>query len=243
MAISSETINNLVDRSLQLLEKASNSQIYIGIAGGPGSGKSTLAQVVSDAINKVRPISIVLPMDGYHISRAELEEMGNSGKLIGDPGDTKGDTTTFEDLMLRRGAPWTFDPRSLIRDLTRAKKNGEGTFPVYSREISDPVPDGAVVTREHKIVFCEGNYLLALDDAQWKPLELIWDDKWFLSVPENVVVERLVNRHLERWNEEKQKLWGDGRAGAMRKVEASDLKNYRWIEATSRSHAALIIEN
>jgi hypothetical protein len=38
-------------------------------------------------------------------------------------------------------------------------------------------------------------------------------------------------------------LWGDGRAGAMRKVEASDLKNCRWIEATSQSHANLIVEN
>lgn len=243
MAVSSSNISSLVDRSLQLLEKSTNAQVYIGIAGGPGSGKSTLAQVVSDFINQVQPISIVLSMDGYHIPRAELEKMGKSGKVIGDPCDTKGDTTTYEDLTLRRGAPWTFDSCSLIRDLTSAKKSGEGNFPVYSREISDPVPNGAVVTHEHKIIFCEGNYLLALDDPEWKPLESIWDDKWYISVQEDVVMERLVNRHLERWNEEKQKLWGDGRAGAMRKVAASDLKNYRWIEGTSRSHADLIIEN
>jgi pantothenate kinase len=244
MAVSSSNISYLVGRSLQLLEKSSNAQVFIGIAGGPGSGKSTLAQEVSHAINQVQPISIVLSMDGYHIPRAELEKMGRSGKVIGDPCDcTNGDFTTYEDLMLRRGAPWTFDPCSLIRDLTIAKKNGEGNFPVYSREISDPVPNGAIVTHKHKIIFCEGNYLLALDDPEWKPLESIWDDKWYITVQENVVMVRLVNRHLERWNAEKQKLWGDGRAGAMRKVEASDLKNYRWIEATSRSHANLIIEN
>jgi pantothenate kinase len=217
--------------------------MYIGIAGGPGSGKSILAQAVSDAINKVQPISVVVPMDGYHISQAELEKMGNSGELIGNPCDTKGDTTTLKDLMLRRGAPWTFDPRSLIRDLGKAQKSGEGTFPVYSREISDPVPSGVTVTCEHRIIFCEGNYLLALDDPEWMPLESIWTEKWFISVKENTLVERLVNRHSERWNEEKKRLWGDGRAGAMRKVKASDLKNYRWIESTSRSHADLIIEN
>ena len=232
MAVSSSNISCLVDRSLQLLEKSNNKQVYIGIAGGPGSGKSTLAQEVSRAINRVQPVSIVLSMDGYHIPRAELQKMGNSGKLIGDLCDTKGDSTTYEDLLLRRGAPWTFDPFSLIRDLTSAKKSGEGIFPVYSREISDPVPNGAIVTHEHKIIFCEGNYLLAFDDPEWEPLESMWDDKWYISVQEDVVREHLVNHHLERWNAEKQKLWGDGCAGAMRKVEASDLKNYHWIEAS-----------
>ena len=62
--------------------------------------------------------------------------------------------------MLRgRSTPLVF-----VRDITAAKTIGEGSFPVYSRDKSDPVSDGVVLTRERKIILCEGNYLLAFDD-------------------------------------------------------------------------------
>jgi pantothenate kinase len=225
------------------LDASDRDQVFIGIAGGPGSGKSSVARAVCDALNKEEEISIVVPMDGYHYSKAELKRLGNLGKVIGDPEDTKGESTTYEDLMARRGAPWTFCPKTLIRDLTEAKSRGKGTFPIYSREISDPVPDGVELTLQHKIVLCEGNYLLAFDDEDWKPLEQIWDDKWYVSVPQDIVVDRLVDRHLKRWNESKIKLWGEGRSGATAKAKASDLKNFRWVEKNCKPHAVLIVEN
>lgn len=40
---------------------------------------------------------IVLPMDGFHFSRAQLKVMGESGP------------NSFDDLLARRGSPWTFD--------------------------------------------------------------------------------------------------------------------------------------
>lgn len=243
--VSSNNVDALVKRSIDILETSGDSQVFIGIAGGPGSGKSTLVEMVSQAVNdELQHSSIVIPMDGYHISRANLKKMPSDGVQIGDVATGKDcTTTTFDDLMSRRGAPWTFDSSALIHDLQTAKQTGKGTFPIYSREVSDPVSNGVELTREHKIVYCEGNYLLAFDDAEWQPLQTLWDDTWFIDVTEPVVKERLVNRHLERWNTAKVQLWGQGRAGAQAKVEASDLKNLRWIHEKSRGHANVIIES
>merc|ERR1712187_247256 len=100
-----------------------------------------------------------------------MKRMGSLGQIIGDPSSTTGETTSYEDLLARRGAPWTFDPVTLLADFSRAKAKGEGSLPVYSREISDPVPDGVVLKKSHELVLCEGNYLCAFDDAMWSPLE------------------------------------------------------------------------
>lgn len=242
LRVSSNDIDALVKRSIDILKMSGDSQVFIGIAGGPGSGKSTLAETVSQAINgEPHHSSIVIPMDGYHISRANLKKMARDGLQIGDVATGKDSSTTFDDLMSRRGAPWTFDSASLIRDLQTAKQNGKGSFPIYSREISDPISNGIELTCEHEIVYCEGNYLLAFDDPDWQPLQTLWDDTWFIDVSEQIVKERLVNRHLERWNDAKIQLWGRGREGAQAKVEASDLKNFRWIHEKSRGHANVII--
>ena len=244
VTVPSTDIDALVKRSLAVLEKSPQSQVFIGIGGGPGSGKSSIAESVSNAVNaEHRKMSIVVPMDGYHIPRSKLEEMGKEGRVIGDLATGDNGSTTFQDLLSRRGAPWTFDSKALIRDLTMAKETGEASFPTYSREIRDPIPNAVTLTRNHKIVYCEGNYLLAFEDDEWKPLEKLWDEKWYICVPEKVAEERLVNRHLKTWNDAKIELWGEGRAGAMKKAQASDLRNFRWIQEKSASHADVIIVN
>jgi len=58
-----------------------------------------------------------------------------------------------------------------------------------------------------------------------------------------VLLDRLVERHLETWSDEKTKIWGEGQAGARAKAEANDIKNARWIAEMSRKHADLVIES
>jgi pantothenate kinase len=55
----------------------------IGICGIPGAGKSTIAH----SLTQLLPLSVVLPMDGFHIMRNQLTEEG----------------------IKRRGAAFTFD--------------------------------------------------------------------------------------------------------------------------------------
>ena len=57
-----------------LNRETSENAHWVCIAGGPGSGKSTLgaavAQMVNEELGEER--AVVLPMDGFHYSRAEL---------------------------------------------------------------------------------------------------------------------------------------------------------------------------
>ena len=99
---------------------------WVAIAGGPGAGKSSLASAVCERVNAVSPgAAVVLPMDGFHYSRAEL-------RALGPP-----DAGSF---LPRRGSPWTFDAEGLCASLTRAKAASEARLPVYCRVKSDPVP-------------------------------------------------------------------------------------------------------
>jgi len=91
-----------------LLQRITNTntpdnQYWVGIAGPPGAGKSTLSAAVSQRLNELAQteVSIVLPMDGYHYTRAQLRAMG----------EADGAQYTYEQLLARRGAPWTFDPK------------------------------------------------------------------------------------------------------------------------------------
>merc|ERR1712048_40502 len=148
-----------------------------GVGGGPGSGKSTLAEAVVERVNGKLGMeaAVVLPMDGFHFSRAELKAMGELGEIFGDPDSTSGNATTFSDLLARRGAPWTFDVKAIIREFSRIREDGFGCLPVYSRQKSDPVPDGVKLETSHKIVLLEGNYLLCYSDPEWAPLQNIFD--------------------------------------------------------------------
>jgi pantothenate kinase len=77
------------------------SRKVIGIAGIPGSGKTSIASkieahanslMVSAAHGNASPRCIVMPMDGFHMSRQQLSAMPDA-----------------ELAFKRRGAHWTFD--------------------------------------------------------------------------------------------------------------------------------------
>ena len=129
----------------ELLRRPANAQQphWVCVAGGPGSGKSTLTEAVAALVNEAagKERAVVLPMDGFHYSRAELREL--------DPPDAAS-------YLPRRGAPWTFDAKACYDCLAAAKKMGEATLPTYSRVKSDPVPGGVKLLRSHDIVLVEG---------------------------------------------------------------------------------------
>mmetsp|Transcript_31186 Transcript_31186/g.64215 ORF Transcript_31186/g.64215 Transcript_31186/m.64215 type:complete len:315 (-) Transcript_31186:390-1334(-) len=223
-----------------------NNQLFVCVAGGPGAGKSTLAGEVCRRINEKRKSlnhldgrvdpAVVLPMDGFHYTRAELRAMGESPDV----------QYTYDELIARRGAPWTFDAEGCIAAFTAARERGWASLPIYSRVKSDPVPDGVTLHPETKIVLLEGNYLLAWDDKRWAPLKTnhVFDETWYISCKSlDEQRERLVKRHLETWSEEKSKMWGDGREGAGAKADANDMLNLMWIDQMSKQYADLEVES
>lgn len=230
--------------------RLTNNQLFVCVAGGPGSGKSTLSQAVVNRINTMMasndnnsddntrelPAAVVLPMDGFHYTRSELQIMGTSPTA----------PYTYEELLARRGAPWTFDAEGCIASFIAARRDGKASLPVYSRVKSDPVPNGVQLHSETKIVLLEGNYLLAWNDERWAPLqkERVFDETWYIACKSlDEQRERLVQRHLETWSDEKSRMWGAGELGAGKKADANDMLNLEWIEEMSREHADLIIES
>lgn len=259
----------LADRALKLLEdcqcgnqKASScksgfneyEQVFIGIAGTPGSGKSYIAEQIAKTIQErnpngdlEKPECIVIGMDGYHLTRSQLKEKAEKGEWF-KVEDTKGQVIekqmSFEDLMARRGASFTYDPATFIRDLKKVKTDGHGSFPVYDRSQHDPVPDGTRVERYHKIILVEGLYLLSLNDPDWAPLGELWDDTWYIDVSMEETKQRLVKRHLKNWTDDKTDRWGgDDEEAAARKAEANDLINAACIRKMSKDKAKLIVSN
>jgi pantothenate kinase len=172
------------------------------------AGKSTVADAVIKRLNKDKEVAIIIPMDGWHFTKKQLLDK------IGEEG------------MRRRGAPWTFDIDRIEKDLRKAKKDHEGSFPVYSRDISDPVPDGVQLKKTHEVVIVEGLYVLWKEDEKWGKLYDLFDERWFIKVPSREEqICRLVTRSKQNWSPDKKEMWGEYPEGARKRAEYNDVKN------------------
>ena len=210
-------------------------QVWIGITGGPGAGKSTVAEAVAAKCRDLGVQATALPMDGFHFSKARLREL--------DPPDAV-------TLLPVRGAPQTFDAEAFCAAVAAARRTGRcDAWPTYSRELSDPVDGGAALSSDDAIVLCEGNYLLLgnLDGAEaerWRPLD--FDESWFVrpagGVPEQR--NRVVERHLETWTDEKTAAWGaaSAREGAEKRADSNDVPNAYLVDRC-RGFACLEVES
>lgn len=265
-------------------------QIIIGIAGCPGSGKSTIAEKVCHGINTYYyndkkhqqqrkssyQLAKVISMDGYHITKDELKMIGDKKIMIGDIAtgvitdnnnmNEQKNYTTYDDLMKRRGAPWTFHINHFIHDLQKLvgyndnrdneqqkvqhhqQQQDDGIwFPQYCRNISDPLPNQTFISKLHdQIILVEGNYLLCWNesvDDNWLPLKDILHDTWFIDIPIYRITQRLIRRHLKNWTPIKETLFGIGSTGAYNKIQSSDMKNIHYIinDHNSKSYPTIII--
>ncbi|KAG5055337.1 hypothetical protein JHK85_007847 [Glycine max] len=173
-----ELYDTLVTRLLPSVSVSSNPnhKLLVGLAGPPGAGKSTLAHEVARRINKLWPekassfdslveppdVAIVVPMDGFHLYRFELDAMEN-----------------LEEAHARRGAPWTFNPLGLLTYLKNLRSHGSVYVPSFDHGVGDPVKIFLCFLPlcRLKVVIVEGNYLL-LEDGQWKEISSLFDEKW-----------------------------------------------------------------
>ncbi|XP_033138339.1 putative uridine kinase C227.14 isoform X2 [Brassica rapa] len=177
-----------------------NVKRLVGLAGPPGAGKSTLAYEVVSRINRLWPqkaasfddevmppdVATVLPMDGFHLYRSQLDAME-------DP----------KEAHARRGAPWTFNPALLLNCLKKLRNEGSVYVPSFDHGVGDPVEDDIFVSLQHKVVIVEGNYLL-LEEGTWKDISDMFDEKCvlsifisrFIDVNLDTAMERVEARHI-----------------------------------------------
>lgn len=138
-----------------------------------------------------------VPMDGYHLTRRQLDQMENP-----------------EEAHKRRGSPWTFDVHGVIQmakmlhescySITTTTQGNNDPhneacnlyFPAFDHAIKDPVPDAVVVDAGAQIVIVEGLYTL-LDVAPWNCIGSKYADlTWFINAPLDTTRLRLARRHL-----------------------------------------------
>lgn len=148
-------------------------RLLVGVAGPPGAGKSTLADQLHEILNQRGQRSAVLPMDGFHLDNAILEQRGD---------------------LARKGAPHTFDVRGLADLLRAVKAGGEVFAPVFDRSRELAIAAARCIAPEDQVVIAEGNYLL-LQQGRWAGLADLFDLTVMVAPP----IEELERRLIARW--------------------------------------------
>ena len=210
-------IHDPVQALIDLLHPAAPQRVVVGLVGLPGAGKSTVAAQWTQAVNQrlqrpdAAPPMQCLGMDGFHLSRAQLQAMPNAAQALA-----------------RRGAEWTFDPSDLrqhLKALRACDAQGQPvpcTWPGFDHGVGDPVADAIDVAPSSQLILVEGLYLL-LPDAEWS-LQALFDEVWFLDVSAEQAQNQLVQRHMRAWG------WDETSARA--RAQASDALNAERVWAT-----------
>ena len=180
-------------------------RLIVAIAGAPAAGKSTLAEALCREINaaSVAPLSVVVPMDGFHYDNVILDARGHRA---------------------RKGAPHTFDADGFKILLSRLRnENTDIAIPVFDRAMDLARAGAALVTAQHHIVLVEGNYLL-LDQPVWRDMRRFFDLSIFLDVPFATLEQRLIQRWLD---------YGADAEAAKARALSNDIPNARTVTEQS----------
>jgi len=200
--------DELCDHTKSMVSKnQGGKQLWIAVAGAPGSGKTTLCAHLADRLRTSGVQTAVVPMDGFHYYRHELDQMPNANEA-----------------HAKRGAHWTFNAERLVSTLTAMRNSGSGIVPSFDHAMGDPVEDAIVVEPETSVVLVEGNYLL-YDQRPWDGLKALFDETWFVSCEESRLRDRVIARNSAAWG------WDRERTAA--RVDSNDMLNARLVAKTS----------
>lgn len=186
----------------------------LGIVGAPGAGKSTLCAALMAGLNtpELGEQAALVPMDGFHLANAELTRLGRRD---------------------RKGAPDTFDADGYAALLGRLRRpEGQTVYaPFFDRSLEESIGSALAVLPGAPLIVTEGNYLL-LDTGGWGRVRSALDEVWYLEVPEDLRLSRLVRRHIE---------FGKAPEEAAEWAGRVDGRNAEMIQAT-RGRADLIVQ-
>jgi pantothenate kinase len=195
----------------QNLLASSERRTIIGIVGKPGAGKSTLSTFLNE--NLAKECVALVPMDGFHLSNAQLAKLGRSD---------------------RKGAPDTFDSFGFGALLERISNSmfEDIYFPVFHREIEESIAAEGVIKADTRLIITEGNYLLH-HEGGWANVSANLTESWYVEVVDTLRLDRLVERHH---------LFGKDRLAAYDWAHGTDERNAQLVEST-RSRADFLVVN
>tara|TARA_B100000674_G_scaffold489376_1_gene503262 strand:+ start:381 stop:1010 length:630 start_codon:yes stop_codon:yes gene_type:complete len=154
------------------IDNHSTSRYFIALSGAPGSGKSTVSEKLVSDLNTVGHKSSILQMDAFHYDDQILK-----GK----------------NLLLKKGAPETFDVMGLLNFINRLEKESEVVIPVFDRSLELSRSSAVIISDDIKVVIVEGNYLL-LKSHPWRELHKFFNSTIIVNCDERILEERLIKR-------------------------------------------------
>lgn len=170
-------------------------RLLIAIAGVPASGKTSFAARLVHKLNALlsnqsscsspahsEPQAILVGLDGWHLTRAQLDAMDDP-KLAHD----------------RRGIHWTFDAPAYVDFVARLRYPILPAViyaPTFDHALKDPTPEAVVITPAHRIVIIEGLYTM-LDIHPWHQAAAQMDERWWVQIDPTRAKTRLVKRHVQ----------------------------------------------
>lgn len=178
-------------------------RVIVGLTGPPAAGKSTAAELLANGCRTRGLRTVVVPMDGFHLAQAVLDERGWASV---------------------KGAPHTFDAGGYAALLARIRRDRDGTVwaPAFDRTLEEPVAGSIEVAPEVEVVLTEGNYLL-LPTAPWSELPPLLDAVWYVDTPDPLRRDRLIERHRR---------YGRSLAEASDRALGSDERNAELVRST-----------
>lgn len=160
---------------LKQLQRKRNKRLIVFLAAPPATGKSTLAIALCRFAQEQGICHMQYAgMDGFHHTNAWLDMHMLHGKKLKEI----------------KGAPETFDIAAM-HELLNKTKNSDTRWPVYDRNLHDPIENKLHITGD--ILLVEGNYLL-LNEEPYRSLYSLCDYSVFVQADERLLRNRLIKR-------------------------------------------------
>lgn len=211
--------------SLLAASMVQDKRCLVAVSGPPGSTKSyktaTLHAVMQRLCGGLSDYVEWVPFDGFHFPNSYLDN-----HFIHEDGETLGahpalgslpvddDGFYLEDgskvpLRQIKGMAPTFDVKLARQNYsTFHKQDADLSFPVYSRELHDPVSDGKLVSSSVQVLLTEGNFLF-LGEGRYKGMQRLFDLNIFLDSDAGDNQGRCYSRHHAggKTDDEIAKVW------------------------------------
>ena len=165
--------NELLIKLLDNLKNDLKNRYFIALSGPPASGKSTISEKLVKDLTLKGHNSSILQMDGFHYDDQILKQ---------------------KSLLLKKGAPETFDVMGFLNFLFRLQNENEVAIPIFDRSLELSRSSAVIISKETRVVIVEGNYIL-LKTHPWRELHKFFNSTIMINTKNKILEKRLI----ERW--------------------------------------------